>query len=45
MSSSGKGQSYAETEAELKKGWELALKGMRGKKRKVIRDIFFNENI
>ena len=42
MSSSGKGQSYAETEAELKKGWELALKGMRGKKRKVIIEEFIN---
>ena len=42
MSSSGKGQSYAETEFELKKGWDHALKGMRGEKRKVIVEEFIN---
>ena len=42
MSSSGKGQSYAETENQVKDAWNLALNGMRGKKRKVIIEEFIN---
>ena len=41
MSSSGKGQSYAETENQVKDAWNLALNGMRGK-RKVIIEEFIN---
>ena len=36
MSSSGKGQSYATTEDELKSSWKFAIEGMRGNKKRVI---------
>ena len=42
MSSSGKGQSYASTVSEVKKAWNFALNGMRGKKEKVIIEEFIN---
>ena len=42
MSSSGKGQSYASTVSEVKKAWNFALNGMRGKKKKVIIEEFIN---
>ena len=42
MSSSGKGQSYASTETQVKKAWTFALLGMRGKKKKVIIEEFIN---
>ena len=36
MSSSGKGQSYANSENDLKKSWKIALEGMRGNRKRVI---------
>ena len=42
MSSSGKGQSYAETEEELKKSWKFAIKGMRGNRKRVIVEEFIH---
>tara|TARA_Y100000589_G_C27174927_1_gene638306 strand:+ start:623 stop:1759 length:1137 start_codon:yes stop_codon:yes gene_type:complete len=40
MSSSGKGQSYASNVSDVKKAWNFALTGMRGKKKKVIIEEF-----
>ena len=42
MSSSGKGQSYANSEDELKKSWKFALKGMRGNRKRVIVEEFID---
>ena len=42
MSSSGKGQSYAETEEELKKSWKFAIQGMRGNRKRVIVEEFIH---
>ncbi len=42
MSSSGKGQSYARTEQELSIAWDVAIKGMRGNKKKVIIEEFID---
>ena len=42
MSSSGKGQSYATTEDELKKSWKFALEGMRGNRKRVIVEEFID---
>ena len=36
MSSSGKGQSYAKSEIELKNAWTFAIDGMRGNRKRVI---------
>ncbi len=40
MSSSGKGQSYANSEDELKVSWKFALEGMRGNRKRVIVEEF-----
>ncbi len=42
MSSSGKGQSYANSEDELKVSWKFALEGMRGNRKRVIVEEFIN---
>tara|TARA_A100001011_G_scaffold373500_1_gene432981 strand:- start:2330 stop:3469 length:1140 start_codon:yes stop_codon:yes gene_type:complete len=42
MSSSGKGQSYANSEDELKISWKYALKGMRGNRKRVIVEKFID---
>ncbi len=42
MSSSGKGQSYANSEDELKVSWQFALKGMRGNRKRVIVEEFID---
>ena len=42
MSSSGKGQSYATGEAEVKEAWAFALKGMRGDRARVIVEEFID---
>ena len=42
MSSSGKGQSYATTEDELKSSWKFAIEGMRGNRKRVIVEEFIN---
>jgi phosphoribosylglycinamide formyltransferase 2 len=42
MSSSGKGQSYAVTETELKASWKLAIEGMRGNRKRVIVEEFID---
>lgn len=40
MSSSGKGQSIAKKNSELKKSWDFAISGMRGNKQKIIIEEF-----
>ncbi len=42
MSSSGKGQSYANSEYELKKAWKFAIDGMRGNRKRVIVEEFID---
>ena len=42
MSSSGKGQSYATTEDELKISWKFAIEGMRGNRKRVIVEEFID---
>jgi phosphoribosylglycinamide formyltransferase 2 len=42
MSSSGKGQSYANSEDELKLSWKFALEGMRGNRKRVIVEEFID---
>ena len=42
MSSSGKGQSYANSEYELKVSWKFALEGMRGNRKRVIVEEFID---
>ena len=42
MSSSGKGQSYANSEEELKTSWKFALEGMRGNRKRVIVEEFID---
>ena len=42
MSSSGKGQSYATTEDELKNSWKFAIEGMRGNRKRVIVEEFID---
>jgi len=42
MSSSGKGQSYATTEDELKESWKFAIEGMRGNRKRVIVEEFID---
>ena len=42
MSSSGKGQSYANSEDELKTSWKFALEGMRGNRKRVIVEEFID---
>tara|TARA_Y100001968_G_scaffold300321_1_gene311656 strand:+ start:456 stop:1643 length:1188 start_codon:yes stop_codon:yes gene_type:complete len=42
MSSSGKGQSLINKKEDLEKGWEVAMKGARGKSTKVIIEEFIN---
>jgi phosphoribosylglycinamide formyltransferase 2 len=42
MSSSGKGQSYAKSEMELKKAWKFAIDGMRGNRKRVIVEEFID---
>ncbi len=42
MSSSGKGQSYATTEGELKSSWKFAIEGMRGNRKRVIVEEFID---
>ena len=42
MSSSGKGQSYANSENDLKKSWKIALEGMRGNRKRVIVEEFID---
>ena len=42
MSSSGKGQSYAKSEIELKKAWTFAINGMRGNRKRVIVEEFID---
>ena len=42
MSSSGKGQSYANSEDELKVSWKFALEGMRGNRKRVIVEEFID---
>ena len=42
MSSSGKGQSYANSEDELKVSWKFALDGMRGNRKRVIVEEFID---
>ena len=42
MSSSGKGQSYANSEDELKISWKYALEGMRGNRKRVIVEEFID---
>ena len=42
MSSSGKGQSYANTKDELKASWKFAIEGMRGNRKRVIVEEFID---
>ena len=42
MSSSGKGQSYAVSEDDLKNAWEFAIDGMRGNRKRVIVEEFID---
>jgi phosphoribosylglycinamide formyltransferase 2 len=42
MSSSGKGQSVAKTEADIQHSWDYACQGMRGDRQKVIVEEFIN---
>ena len=42
MSSSGKGQSVAKTEADIQASWDYACLGMRGDRKKVIVEEFIN---
>jgi phosphoribosylglycinamide formyltransferase 2 len=42
MSSSGKGQSYASNDDELKKSWKFAIEGMRGNRKRVIVEEFID---
>ena len=42
MSSSGKGQSYANSKDELKESWKFALDGMRGNRKRVIVEEFID---
>jgi phosphoribosylglycinamide formyltransferase 2 len=42
MSSSGKGQSVAKTEADVQASWDYACAGMRGDRKKVIVEEFIN---
>ena len=42
MSSSGKGQSYANSKDELKLSWKFALEGMRGNRKRVIVEEFID---
>jgi phosphoribosylglycinamide formyltransferase 2 len=42
MSSSGKGQSVAKTEADIQASWDYACAGMRGDRKKVIVEEFIN---
>ena len=42
MSSSGKGQSYASSEDEVKKAWKFAIDGMRGNRQRVIVEEFIS---
>tara|TARA_B110000444_G_C18786259_1_gene570119 strand:+ start:1 stop:843 length:843 start_codon:yes stop_codon:yes gene_type:complete len=42
MSSSGKGQSYAKSEIELKNAWTFAIDGMRGNRKRVIVEEFID---
>jgi len=42
MSSSGKGQSYALLEEDLKKAWKFAIDGMRGDRKRVIVEEFID---
>ena len=42
MSSSGKGQSYASSEDEVKKAWKFAINGMRGNRQRVIVEEFID---
>lgn len=42
MSSSGKGQSVAKSEADIKASWDYACEGMRGDRQKVIVEEFIN---
>lgn len=42
MSSSGKGQSTAEGEAEVRAAWQFAIKGMRGNRSRVIVEEFID---
>lgn len=42
MSSSGKGQSIAKSEKDIKKSWDYALDGMRGNKQKIIVEEFIH---
>jgi len=42
MSSSGKGQSVAKSEADIQASWEYACAGMRGDRKKVIVEEFIN---
>jgi phosphoribosylglycinamide formyltransferase 2 len=42
MSSSGKGQSVAKTEADIQTSWHYACEGMRGDRQKVIVEEFIN---
>ena len=42
MSSSGKGQSYANTVDELKTSWKFAIDGMRGNRKRVIVEEFID---
>ena len=42
MSSSGKGQSVAKTEADIQASWDYACAGMRGDRQKVIVEEFIN---
>ena len=42
MSSSGKGQSYANSEDDLKNAWEFAIDGMRGNRKRVIVEEFID---
>ena len=42
MSSSGKGQSYAKSEEELRNSWKFAIEGMRGNRKRVIVEEFID---
>ena len=42
MSSSGKGQSYANSEEELRNSWKFAIEGMRGNRKRVIVEEFID---
>ena len=44
MSSSGKGQSYENSEDDLKASWKFALEGMRGNRKRVIVEEFIDFN-